>query len=91
MENSIKLYSTTCTAGRRHTSCSLVGFSQPKPTSQQCFSLTTNQHQLAQTSLETNQRVRCIDCWVLGYRPLPATPRTKSIGATSKCGSSKMN
>ena len=36
--------------------CSLVGFSQPKPASQQCFSLTINQHQPAQTSPETNQR-----------------------------------
>jgi len=36
--------------------CSLVGFSQPKTASQQYFSLTTNQHQPAQTSPETNQR-----------------------------------
>ena len=36
--------------------CSLVGFSQPKPASQQCFSLTINQHQPAQISPETNQR-----------------------------------
>ena len=36
--------------------CSLVGFSQPKPTSQQCFSLTKNQHQPAQTSTSPNQQ-----------------------------------
>jgi len=36
--------------------CSLVGFSQLKPASQQYFSLTINQHQPAQTSSETNQR-----------------------------------
>ena len=36
--------------------CSLVGFSQTYLTSQQCFSLTTNQHQPAQTSSETNQQ-----------------------------------
>ena len=39
-----------------HLAYSFVGFSQPKPTSKQCFSLTTNQYQLAQTSPETNQR-----------------------------------
>jgi len=38
------------------TACSLVGFSQPKPASQQCFPLTKNQHQPAQTSTSTNQR-----------------------------------
>ena len=43
--------------------CSLVGFSQPKPTSQQCFPLTINQHQPAQTSPEINQRTgRMIRC-----------------------------
>ena len=36
--------------------CLLVGFSQPKPASQQCFLLTINQHQPVQTSSETNQR-----------------------------------
>ena len=36
--------------------CSLVGFSQPKPASQQCFPLTINQHQPVQTSPEINQR-----------------------------------
>jgi len=40
----------------RYTVCSLVGFSQPKPASQQCFSLTKNQHQPVQTSTSTNQR-----------------------------------
>ena len=35
--------------------CSLVGFSQPKPASQQYFPLTINQHQPVQTSPETNQ------------------------------------
>ena len=34
----------------------LVGFSQPKPASQQCFPLTTNQHRPAQINPETNQR-----------------------------------
>ena len=41
---------------KQQSACSLVGFSQPKPVSQQCFSLTINQHQPAQTSPETNQR-----------------------------------
>ena len=38
--------------------CSLIGFSQPKSASQQCFPLPTNQHQSAQISPETNQRTR---------------------------------
>jgi len=38
--------------------CSLVGFSQAYSTSQQCFPLTTNKRQSAQTSPETNQRTR---------------------------------
>ncbi|XP_066334786.1 uncharacterized protein [Miscanthus floridulus] len=38
-------------------STSLQFSGQPKPASQQCFSLTTNQHQPAQTSSETNQRI----------------------------------
>ena len=40
----------------QHLACSLVGFSQPKPASQQCFPLTKNQHQPAQTSTSTSQR-----------------------------------
>jgi len=36
--------------------CSFVDFSQPKPASQQYFSLTANQHQSIQTSPEINQR-----------------------------------
>jgi len=37
---------------------SLVGFSQAYSTSQQYFSLTTNQHQPTKTSSKTNQRTR---------------------------------
>ena len=46
--------------------CSLIGFSQVYSTSQQCFSLTTNQHQLAQISPETNQRTRR-SCGIFNY------------------------
>ena len=38
------------------TACSLIGFSQPKPASKQCFPLIKYQHQPAQTSTSTNQR-----------------------------------
>ena len=48
-----------------HSPCSLVGFSQAYSTSQECFPLTTNQHQPAQTSLETNQRTRWLSLrWI---------------------------
>ena len=42
--------------GLRRTACSLVGFSQPKSASQQCFLLTKNQQQPAQTSTSINQQ-----------------------------------
>jgi len=47
-----------------HPACSLVGFSQPKPASQQCFPLTKNQHELAQTSTSTNQRTGPSSFWL---------------------------
>jgi len=45
-------YASSCRASFTFSLC----FSQPKPASQQYFSLTKNQHQPAQTSTSTNQR-----------------------------------
>jgi len=61
------------------TLCSLVGFSQPKLVSQQCFALTINQHQPAQTSSETNQRTGS-DSRILSLIECAHGPRTNVPG-----------